>query len=260
MRAHIFLYIKLVVILVYSNLSFAIGPFCVSHRSLGYGEFENSLEAFQQAINNNAKAVEFDIRHTKDNKPIIYHNKILRYGVDGECGVGERVSDLIREDIVLGCTLRGQKIPTLEDALELFQGTDIKLFLEFKDKVTSSDLDLIKKYYENISDKLVIISFKKKALEAVLKRRETDGFYRSVPVLLLKLKGSLKSVGDFDGLDVKKISKKTAKKIKSAGKILGVYTKNSENSIRSAIGKGVDFITTDRPFHCEELVLNYPYL
>ncbi|MBR9702832.1 glycerophosphodiester phosphodiesterase [Candidatus Woesearchaeota archaeon] len=50
----------------------------ISHRGRGFGERENTKSALQEALASGVDAVEIDVRSTKDNKLVIWHDKTVR--------------------------------------------------------------------------------------------------------------------------------------------------------------------------------------
>ena len=53
-------------------------PLIIAHRGAkSLAKYENTVEAFQIAIDLKLQMVEFDIRQTKDKKLIIYHNPTI---------------------------------------------------------------------------------------------------------------------------------------------------------------------------------------
>jgi glycerophosphoryl diester phosphodiesterase len=81
---------------------------------------ENSLAAFEQAIDLGADAIEFDLRRTRDHELIIFHDAEL---------AGAPVANLTRSEIE---GLAGVLPPLLEEALELAHGR-IALDVELKE-------------------------------------------------------------------------------------------------------------------------------
>ena len=71
--------IKLILFLGVSGKAFAGAPKCIAHRGEHSSELENSLRALSKAIESKIDGVEFDIRHTRDGKAILVHNKTLRW-------------------------------------------------------------------------------------------------------------------------------------------------------------------------------------
>lgn len=231
-------------------------PFCVSHRALGFGELENSMAAFVAAGEAGVAAIEFDLLHTKDNKTIVYHDKKLKRMTKGaNCPSGSAISKLNFEQIDKNCRLvNGEKIPTFSETLETLSKFKAILFVELKDSISEADFSDIKKYYSDRPSKLVIISFKAEALDTVLKKRETDDFFKQIKTLLLKKRGNSANIERFDGLNTKYIKTSKVDEFKRQGKLIGVYTKNSGRKIRKYLKKGSDFITTDEPMKCEKII------
>lgn len=249
---------KIAFILLFSTLSLKIhaAPFCVSHRGVGYGGLENSLEAFEAASRGNAKAIEFDLHHTEDGQTIVYHDSKLDRLVTGADCRNKRISKLTFDEIRANCRLEnGEVIPSFEEALKLMSQYDSTLFIEFKDKkVSDSDIDLIKKYYSNRPEKIVFISFKEEPLLKIEKLRIKDLIFNKMRTARLKLSGNTGCIDDFGGIDALGISKGRIKRLQEEGKLVGVFTKNKRETIEKFLKKGVDFITTNDSPLCEEVI------
>ena len=252
------LYLSIITLLL-SATSYS-KPYCVAHRSLGFGELENSQASFLAASRANASAIEFDLLHTKDKKTIVYHDHILDRLVEGvNCPKGELVSSLTLKEIQDNCLLKNkEKISTLEDTLKLLSNYDSKLFIEFKDQsITKDDLALIKNFYSERPENIAIISFNKEILDKVIKVKTVDTFYNKIKVILLKKYGFLGSIKNFDGIDAKYITKLRVKKLQRQGKLVGVYTKDSKRKIKRYLRKGVDFITTNNHKLCHSIIESF---
>jgi glycerophosphoryl diester phosphodiesterase len=234
--------------------AFAAQPFCVAHRSLGYGGMENSLEAFEKASKAGAKAIEFDLLHTKDGKTIVQHD-----GKFGRVTTGcekRKITETTLKEIKDHCKLNnGEAIPTLEEALALLSQYDSTLFIEFKDKtITEDDFNIIKSYYSARPEKIMIISFLKNILMEIELKKESDPFYKEVKTLQLKKIGFYANIDNVDGISAKYIDKNHVEELQSMGKLVGVYTKDSEKKIQKYLDKGVDFVTTNNSLLCESLI------
>jgi glycerophosphoryl diester phosphodiesterase len=96
-------------------------PSVVAHRGAWGADIpENSLGAFERAIDLGADMIEFDVRRTRDRELIIFHDAEL---------AGTPVANLNRAEIV---DLAGVLPPLLEEALELAAGR-IALDVELKE-------------------------------------------------------------------------------------------------------------------------------
>ncbi|MBD3267768.1 hypothetical protein GF373_13950 [bacterium] len=111
------------------------GVFVVAHRGgADLGPPENTLPAFEKAIEIGAHLIEIDIRQTKDGHLVILHDSTVNRTTDGQ----GRVRDLTLKEIQQldagswkGEQYKGTKVPTLQEAL-LFMKGRIRPDLDFK--------------------------------------------------------------------------------------------------------------------------------
>jgi glycerophosphoryl diester phosphodiesterase len=122
-------------------------PSVIAHRGVwGAGVPENSLAAFEQAIDLGADMIELDVRRTRDREPIVFH--------DGDLA-GAPVASLTRSEIE---ELAGVLPPMLEEALELAHGR-IALDVELKEDGYVEELaDLLSGFAASGGD-LIVTSF-----------------------------------------------------------------------------------------------------
>lgn len=237
--------------------AYGTNPYCVAHRSLGFGGLENSLEAFVAASKSHARGIEFDLLHTKDGKTIVYHDdKLDRLVVGAKCPKKVAVKDLTLREIQGQCKLKnGEIIPTFSEAMSVLALYDSILFIEFKDEiVTESDLEVIRSYYSQRPEKIVLISFHEKLLADLERSKVNDDFLKQIRTLKLKKWGCFGSLNGVNGISAKHISSSRVRKLQHADFLVGVYTKDSPEEIVRYINMGVDFITTNNSPMCESLV------
>jgi glycerophosphoryl diester phosphodiesterase len=101
-------------------LSFEI----VAHRGAPLGVPENTIPAFQRALNLGADAIEMDVRLAKDGVPVIFHNFYVDGRTNGSGPVFAYTSAELRE-----LRFSGERqapadcwIPTFREVLEVFAG------------------------------------------------------------------------------------------------------------------------------------------
>lgn len=98
---------------------------------------ENSISAFKLAIENQY-GIELDVRLTKDNVPVVFHDATLKR----VCGLDKKVSNLTFEELSnLYLFDSNEKIPLLTDVLELING-EVPLIVELK--ATKNDTTICK--------------------------------------------------------------------------------------------------------------------
>lgn len=100
-------------------------PFAIlAHRSGGrtsdlLSVSENTVEIIKQASRLGATGVEIDVRYTKDGVPILYHDNTLNLRLIQKNGLTGPIEDYTYQQLNTFVRLiNGEKIPTLEEALE----------------------------------------------------------------------------------------------------------------------------------------------
>ena len=148
-----------------------------AHRGLHNGEFpENSIGAFGNAIDNGF-GIEIDVRLTKDNELVVFHDdNLFRM-----CGIEKSVTDCTYEEL-LGYRLNGTeyKIPHLKDVLKFVDGrTELLIEIKEKDKeiaVSKAAIELLKNY----NGKFAVQSFSPYSINYFA--RESGDFIRGILV------------------------------------------------------------------------------
>lgn len=245
-----------ITIFVLTNLSSSAASKCVAHRGNNIEELENSLAALKSAMDINSDGIEFDIRHSSDGVPYLIHDDTLERvasKLQKGCSVKDPFNTLTSDHIDRFCLLSNdEKVPRLEDALELLNEYHGDVFLEFKDEPTLTDVQLIQKYLARRAKNLYIISFKKEYLE---KFEHWKSFYSYLKLAkLLKLnKYGRKDWKKFDGVDSNLLFNFMIRSLKKKGKVVGVWTKDKKSQMKKYFKKGVHFITTNNPKLCLEV-------
>ena len=116
---------------------------CMAHRGFSGRYPENTLLAFQKAIEVGADVIEFDVRSSKDGKLVVIHDS----AVDRVSNGTGRVDQLTLEELKkLDLGLR-QKIPILEETLDLVAGKiGLNIHIRVKGKQLNRVVELMKEY------------------------------------------------------------------------------------------------------------------
>ena len=162
---------------------------CVAHRGNNAQFFENSMSAIKSAVEVGSDGVEFDILHTKDGVPIVFHDKKLKRLAKHRpyryCHLKEKVSNLTFKEIRQNCLLKnGEDIPTLEEVLIYLNSHNIIKVLEFKDMPNRISFRLIERYIDDPS-LLRVISFNYDALLRFERIGTTNPYFKDIPLLFL---------------------------------------------------------------------------
>jgi glycerophosphoryl diester phosphodiesterase len=138
-------------------------PLIFGHRGSSKREPENTMRAFASAFNEGADGIEFDIRRTKDNKLVAIHDSIINRTSNSTGRVRKYTySELLQFDFG-----KGEKIPLLREIIEKY-GNKYWLNIEIKEHGLAKLLVTLLSELK-IKDKIVVSSFKSRALKEISK-------------------------------------------------------------------------------------------
>lgn len=103
----------------------------IAHRGASAYEPENTLRAFERAIEMGATMLEVDVHLTRDSYPVIIHDADLSRTTKG----AGRVQDATLEQIKQLDAGQGERIPTLTEVIDLVRGR-AELYIELKGQQT----------------------------------------------------------------------------------------------------------------------------
>jgi glycerophosphoryl diester phosphodiesterase len=154
--------------------------YVIAHRGEHNGIPENTLAAYQKAIDLGCDYVEIDIRKSKDGRFVSVHNETVDAYTRGE--VTGKVSDFTLAELKqlnigkrVGPAWENERIPTFEEILQLCKG-QIGIYLDLKEPDVQAQIELIKSYgmerdviwYIPASYMDVIMEVKKNCYECVI--------------------------------------------------------------------------------------------
>lgn len=123
--------------------------YVIAHRGAHHGIPENTLAAYQKAIELGCDFIEIDVRTTKDGAIVSVHNSTIdAYVIQGKGSVKDLTLNEIRAlDIgeKVGAEWRGTRVPTFEEILKLSQGK-IGIYLDLKDGDPQVLIPMLRKY------------------------------------------------------------------------------------------------------------------
>lgn len=155
-------------------------PQIIGHRgACGYAP-ENTLESIRVAADLGTEWVELDVKLTKDDVPIIFHDDELDRLTNGSGLVKDKTLKELKEldaGYHFGDSFFGVTIPTLEEAVDVLLEHNLGLNLEIK-PCAGREIDTAKVALDVLSqiwddhDRLLISSFKATSLETALEVAE----------------------------------------------------------------------------------------
>lgn len=213
----------------------------IGHRGAKFYEPENTLRSFRKALELGVDAVELDVRRTKDGGLVVIHDAEVDRTTNGR-GL---VSKLTLKEIKRLDAGKGEKIPTLEEALDLLD-EKVKILIELKEEGVEEEvlkLARVKKLEKNV----IIISFLENALRRI---RELDKDVET-GLIYVRHENPVKAAMELGANYVLPLYRFThAALIRRAhenGLKVIVWTINDEKEASEYAGKGVDGITSDKP-------------
>lgn len=142
-----------------------------AHRGASEYAPENTMSAFDMALQLGANGIELDLQRTRDGKIVIFHdNKI-----DNKSNKKGKISDYTYQELLdfdfgswFSLKYKGEKIVLFEDFAKKFLSKSLTFAIELKDEgIEKETFDVIKKYATH--NNIYISSFDYKALENMRK-------------------------------------------------------------------------------------------
>lgn len=213
----------------------------IGHRGAKAYEPENTILSFKRAIELGANAVELDVRRTKDGEIVVIHDAEVDRTTNGR-GL---VSELTLSEIKRLSTEKGEKIPTLEEALD-FLDRKVKILVELKEVgIEEKVLDIIRR--RGLEDNVMIISFHEEALRRV---RELSGTIKT-GLIYVKHKDPIGAALSLKAQYIlpmyKFIYPSLIRKAHASGIKVIAWTINTPEEAQEYARMGVDGIASDKP-------------
>ncbi|MDR2643986.1 MAG: hypothetical protein LBC74_14495 [Planctomycetaceae bacterium] len=249
----------------------------VAHRGASYLAPENTLLAYRIAISAGANGAECDVYKTADNVLVLSHDQSTKRTMGGKNqDITKLTFDEIRKldaGIWKGKQFKNEKVPTLDEYLELLKGTQCSPIIEIKmDQIEKPVIETVRKY--DLISVTVIIAFSEKVVKEVRRLESNicvawlyseklpkgtsaeDNADRLAEFLLKKCRQLDTNVLD---LNHNIISPKLIKRLKEAGVHVWCWTVNDTERMKVLLDWGVESITTDRPELLNEILKRHKH-
>ena len=249
----------------------------IAHRGSSLEAPENTIAAFKKAWDEDADALEIDIRQSKDGHLVVIHDATLwRTGSGREWKVAKKTLDELKKADVGAWkepipSWAGEKIPTLLETLDMIP-KGRRIFIEIK-----CEDDIIEQLKKDIArskiseDQIIITSFQLPIVREVRKRLGIDViwvrgllnhyeeedepvvFRTDDPKEIKVLKRSLmirqcKEVGALGiSCKVERLNVSLVEEVRQYDMKLYAWTVNSTDDLEKVVSLGVDGIITDCP-------------
>jgi len=226
--------------------------FIIAHRGFSGSYPENTLKSFAEAIKLKPDATECDVHRTSDGKIVVMHDESVDRTTNGKGLIANLTLAQLRK-LDAGSwkspKFKGEKVPTLEELLDLVKGK-LPLLIEIKDYgITQETVAIVRKF--KMEDQVKIISFLE---EPLLASKELAPLiptnficeYHGKVVELANKTLQLKCNGIcFDYTD--KITPEMVQYLRHRGLFLNLWLINKPKDIKKAPTLNADTLTSDYP-------------
>lgn len=226
-----------------------------AHRGFSGKYPENTLLAFEKAVEAGADGIELDVQLTKDGEVVIIHDETIDRTTDGKGFVADYTYEELKKidaSYIYKNHYGFNKIPTLKEYFALIKDTEIITNIELKTGVNEY-LGIEKKVFEiiqefHMEDRVIVSSFNHYSILRMkaLAPRIKCGFLSETWII------DAGKYTKFFGIECyhphfAMLTKEIAREIKAQGIEINTWTVNTEEDMRDLISKGVDILIGNYP-------------
>ncbi len=246
-------------------------PAVVGHRGNSSVAPENTLSAFRSCVESGAQGAECDVYRTKDGYLVLQHDSTLQRNVrdaDGNPVTG-RIADYTLDELLTmdfgvwkGEEFRGEKVATLDQYLDLLNGTSCAPVIELKQ--TGLEADTIAAVRERgMEDETTIIAFSEAAI------KECRRLAPEIKAAWLCTKNSSETVDQYADriiatlqeldttyvdLESSPVTPELVQKLHDNGITVMTWTVDNPDRVSELYNMGIDSVTTNVPVTGIELL------
>lgn len=222
------------------------------HRGVRAGVPENTLLAFEQALNLGADGIEFDVQNCRNSVPVVFHDPTLdrmTMGADQR-----RVADTIAHDLCAVPLGQGTTIPRFSEVLKWANAKTLYLNVELKSTgldalslVAAVEQEISVHANDSLKSRLLFSSFAVQIIDSARERRW--------PWPLAQLLGAEDvlpvGLGGFDNCGIHAhyslLGDETLGQLANRQTFVNAWTVNTANEVRRLAKGNIDGIITDEP-------------
>ncbi len=228
-----------------------------AHRGASDEYPENTIPAFEAAIDYGADWLEIDVQQTADGVLIVMHDSNLYRTTGVDRNIWEVTYDEIKDldaGSYMGEEFADVRISTLEEVLELCKG---RIYLNIELKPTGHEtnfvkqvVDLIREY--EMMDECMLASM---SYGALVEAKEYEENIQTIYVMKT-VYGYFADLENVDVFSVKNtyITENIVESVHLQGKLICAWTVNSLKTMERMIDMGVDNLITDQPLKARQKV------
>jgi glycerophosphoryl diester phosphodiesterase len=231
-----------------------------AHRGFSKKAPENTLYAFEKALESGADYIELDVQLTKDGQLVVFHDEKLDRVTDGKGKLTEHTYDELQQ-LSAGSwfgkdgEFDDAKIPLLSEVFDLIDH-DIMLNIEIKNRgdamlTAEKTVELIKEY--DFEDSCYVTSFSYAAIKRV---KKLDPEIKTGLIANVATTTAFTQLKYIDALSLNHllVNQAVVNNAHQNGKRVFVWTVDSKSEMQKMMSMGVDNIITNRPDKAAEVV------
>ena len=230
----------------------------IAHRGFSAIAPENTMVAFQKALELNVDCVELDVHGTIDKKVVAIHDQTLNRTTNQTGFVNQQTLNRVRQADAgswFDNKFTGEKIPTLTEALDLICPSAMAV-VEVKDAAITDQV--VKDIHRtNTSERVVVIAFDPMVLKQVRQLDSTlstgfllggdKGHVNDVELAAQLVQQVLVMGVPLLNLSEKLITSLLTNEIKKRGVTLWTWTIDDLERMKEVVDSGVQGITSNQP-------------
>lgn len=237
----------------------------IAHRGDNKVAPENTLPAFQSAVDVGCDLVELDYVHTKDGVPLVIHDETLDRTTDARKLWGGRKIPVVSKTLAELAPLdagswfsprfRGTRLPTLDQSLDVIQNGSVTL-IERKEGDAKTCVELLRK--KGLIDKVVVQAFDWDYLRGVheLAPEITLGALGHDELTDDKIAAVQKTGAAVVGWQQVELTAEGIARLHAAGYRVWAWTVDDLDRAKELAAAGIDGIITDLPAKVKSLNLS----
>ncbi|MGA9141323.1 MAG: glycerophosphodiester phosphodiesterase family protein [Methanocella sp.] len=214
----------------------------VGHRGAAGYEPENTLLSFQKAIEIGVDWIEMDVRRSADGHLVIIHDDTVDRTTNGH----GKVSEMTLAELKALDAGKGQKIPTLQEAIDITKGR-VKIVTEIKQQGTELELlDLIDR--NDIVNACMVASFDTYSIRRIKgfsPQSPTAAIVSRLPVDFKALALDVMADCIFMRKDI--VSQAIIDEAHKNGFTVNVWNEDTPEEIRKYAAMGPDYMSSNYP-------------
>lgn len=236
-----------------------------AHRGFSGKYPENTLLAFEKAIELGVDGIELDVHLSKDNEMVIIHDENVSRTTNGEGFIKdltyEEISKLDASYIYTG-QYGFNKIPTLREYFELVKDKDVITNIELKTNIfeypgiEQKVWELIQEYH--LESKVIISSFNHFSVMRMRKIAPMLEYGLLSETWLIDAGNYVNNLGiKYYHPIFRNLTDEIVKEIHQYGIKINTYTVNTEEDIKDMISKDINIVISNFPDLVKEIMKTY---